>query len=173
LADGSTQDISRPYTIQIRTKIKTITFRDNKVNLNLQELNKIPSDHWPQEVEEEEGVLEEDSTFNQGKCSAFSVESTRGIQLEPVKSQSRSGRKLPKLKHEIINQSRSFTPLRTIPHTIQNMFATNSQVHNPRVSCFGKSLFGSMDFASAIYTSTFIISATTSRTTLDPEQFSA
>jgi hypothetical protein len=37
-------------------------------------------------VEEEEGVLEEDSTFNQEKCSAFFMERTRGIKQEPVKS---------------------------------------------------------------------------------------
>jgi hypothetical protein len=75
--------------------------------------------------------LEEYSTFNQGKCSAFSVERTRGIQEVPIKSQSRSRRKLSKLKHDRINQRKSFTPLRTIPHTFQNMFVTNNQVHNP------------------------------------------
>jgi hypothetical protein len=122
--DSSTQDISKPYIIKNRTKTKKIiTLRDNKVNLNLQEPNnnnnhKIPSNHCPQEVEEEEGVLEEDSTFNQGKCSAFFVKRTRGTQQEPVKSQSRSRRKSPKLKHDRINQSKSFTPLRTIPHTL-------------------------------------------------------
>jgi hypothetical protein len=78
--DGSIQDISGPYIIQIRTKTKTITLRDNKVNLILQEPNKtfIP---LAQEVEEEEGVLEEDSTLNQGKCSTFSVERTRAYNM--------------------------------------------------------------------------------------------
>jgi hypothetical protein len=56
----------------------------------------------------------------------------KGLQHDPVKSQSRSRRKSPKLKHDIVNQSRSFTPLRIIPHTFHNRFATNSQVHNPR-----------------------------------------
>jgi hypothetical protein len=32
-------------------------------------------------VEEEEGVLEEDSTLNQGKCSTFSVERTRAYNM--------------------------------------------------------------------------------------------
>jgi hypothetical protein len=35
--DGSNQDTSGPYIIQIRTKTKTITLRDRKVILNPQE----------------------------------------------------------------------------------------------------------------------------------------
>jgi long-subunit acyl-CoA synthetase (AMP-forming) len=109
--------MSGPYTIQIRMKTKIITPRDNKVIPNTQEPSKIPSDHQPQEAEEEEGILEEDSTLNQGKLTAFSMERIRGIKQEPAKSQSRNRRKLPKLKHDRIRQSRSSTPPHTIPHT--------------------------------------------------------
>jgi hypothetical protein len=121
--------MSGPYTIQIGMKTKTITIRENKVILNPQEPSKIPSDHRPQEVEEEQGVLEEDSTLNRGKCSTISVERTRGIQQELVKSQSRNRGKLSKLKHARITQSWSSTP----HHTFQSMFVINSQVHNPRL----------------------------------------
>jgi hypothetical protein len=84
--------------------------------------------------------LEEDSTFNQGKCYAFSLEKTRGIQQEPVKSQSRSRRKSPKLKHDRINQRRSFTLLRTIP--IHSRICSQPTINftNLRLSCFGNSL---------------------------------
>jgi hypothetical protein len=75
--------MSEPYAIQLRTKTKTITLGDNRANPSLQEPinnnNLTALDHQPQEVEEEQGVLEEGSTPNQGKCSAFSMERTRYI----------------------------------------------------------------------------------------------
>jgi hypothetical protein len=111
-------------------KTKTITLRDNKVTLNPQEPSKAPSDHRPQEVEEEVVVSEEDSIINQGNYSTFSVDSTRSIQQEPVKSRYRNRRKSPKLKHNRISRGRSSTPPHTILHTFKSMFATNSQVHN-------------------------------------------
>jgi hypothetical protein len=113
--------------------------------------------HQPQEVEEEEGVLEEDSTFNKGKCSAFSMERTRGIQQEPFKSQSRRRRKSPKLKYDIINQSTSFTPLRTIPYIPEYV---RNQQSSPQPSGSVASASHSLArwiFSSTIYTSTFNI----------------
>jgi hypothetical protein len=114
-------------------KTKTITLKYNKITLNQQELSRVPSDHQPQEVEEEEGVLEGDSTYNQANYSAYFVERTRGIQQEPVKSQFKNRRKSLKLKHDRISQSRSSTPSHTFLHTSQSMFAINSQVHNPQL----------------------------------------
>jgi hypothetical protein len=87
--EGSTQDMLETYTIQLRTKRKTITLRANRASTSLQEPNnnnhKEASDHQPQEVELEEGVLEEGSTLNQGKCPGFSVEMTRDIQHGPAR----------------------------------------------------------------------------------------
>jgi hypothetical protein len=60
--------MSEPYTLQLRTKTKTITLRDNKANPSLQEPNnnnhRTASTHRPQEVEEEEEVLEEGLALN-------------------------------------------------------------------------------------------------------------
>jgi hypothetical protein len=59
---------------------------------NHQEHNKAPSDHQPQEAEEDE-ASEEDSTHKQEGCFACSVEKIRGIQLGHAKSRYRSKRK--------------------------------------------------------------------------------
>jgi hypothetical protein len=122
--------MSGPSIIQVKMKTKTTILKDSKITLNQQELSRVPSEHQLQEVEEEEEVLEGDSTSNQGNYSVYSMERTGGIQQEHAKSQSKSKRKSPKLKPNIISRSRTFIPLRIIPHTSQSMFAISSQVHN-------------------------------------------
>jgi hypothetical protein len=123
--------MSRPYIIQIRRKTKTITPRDNKVTSNPQEPSKAPSNHWPQEVGGEVGVLEEDSTLNQGNYSAFSVERTGGIQQEPVKS-----------KHNRISRSTTESVEAGPPHHLI-LFSIHSRVCSQpttlNFSCFSMS----------------------------------
>ena len=77
--------------------------------------------------EREEEALEGDTTLNREDCSAYFVEKIRGTQQEPTKSQFKSRRKLPKLRQDIINRSRSSILLRIILHTSQSMSTNNSQ----------------------------------------------
>jgi hypothetical protein len=79
------------YTIPAKVKKEAITTKGiNTVHSHLGH-NKAPSDHQPQEVEEDE-ALEEDSAHNQEGCSACLVEKIRGTQLGHAKLQYRSKR---------------------------------------------------------------------------------
>jgi hypothetical protein len=82
--------MSGPFTIQVKTKTKTVVPKGSKITLNQQEFSKVPLEHQLQEVEEEEGALEGDSTPNQGNYSAYYVDKTRDIQQEYAKSQSKT-----------------------------------------------------------------------------------
>jgi hypothetical protein len=70
--------MSGPSIIQVKMKTKTTILKDSKITLNQQELSRVPSEHQLQEVEEEEEVLEGDSTSNQGNYSVYYVERTWG-----------------------------------------------------------------------------------------------
>jgi hypothetical protein len=143
-----------PFTFQAKAKTKTTIPKGNKMTHSQQEPNRVPLDRQLQEVEGEEEVLGGDTILSQEDYSAYSLERTRGAQQEPAKLQFKSKRKLPKLNQDRISRTKSFTLLRIILHTSQNMSPTNT---NPTIFSFirfSKPLFGQMGPASTTHAST-------------------
>jgi hypothetical protein len=76
--------MSEQFTTPVKAKIKTITIKGNIATPSQQGRNRTPSDHQPQE-EEEDKASDGDTTPNQEDCSAYSMERTREIQQELAK----------------------------------------------------------------------------------------
>jgi hypothetical protein len=88
--------------------------------LNLQACNRLLLDHRLQGAGEEEVSVEDDLEINLESCTVFFVVRTRATQQEHARLQFRSRRKLLKLRHGIVSQSKSSTLLRVILDTSQN-----------------------------------------------------
>jgi hypothetical protein len=76
--------MSGQFTIRVEVRIETIIIKGTNTISSQQRCNRAPSNHRPQEAEEDV-ASEEDTTLNQEDCPAYSAERTGGIQQEPVK----------------------------------------------------------------------------------------
>jgi hypothetical protein len=86
---------------------------------NLHGHNKALSGHQSQGAEAV-GVLEEDTEINPEDYIAYSVVKTRATPQEHTKSQFRSKRRSPKLRHDRISRSRSYILLHSTLPTSQS-----------------------------------------------------
>jgi hypothetical protein len=84
---------------------------------SLRACSRLLIDHQLREVGEEEASVEEGSTINPGSCSAFSAVRTRVTQQGRARSQSKSKRKLMKLRRGRISRSMSSILLCATLHT--------------------------------------------------------
>jgi hypothetical protein len=102
----------------IPTQVMTeeVNLKGSNTAPSLQGHNKAPSGHQPQGAEAV-GASEEDTEISLEDYTAYSVVKTRATPQELVKSQFRSKRRLPKLKHGRINRSKSYI----LPHAILPM----------------------------------------------------
>jgi hypothetical protein len=91
----------------IQVMIEEVNPKGNNTAPSHQGHNKAPSGHQPQETEEAE-ALEEDTEISPDDYIAYSAVKTRATPQEHAKSQFRSKRRLPKLRHGRISQSRSY-----------------------------------------------------------------
>jgi hypothetical protein len=87
---------------------------------NLQGNNKALSSHQSQEAEAA-GTLEEDTEISPKGYIVYSVVKIRATPQEHARSQSRSKRRLLKLRRGRINQSRSYIPLHATLPMYQSM----------------------------------------------------
>jgi hypothetical protein len=101
---------------------KEASFRGHNIPHSLRCSSKAPLGHQLQGAEAP-GASEEDMGINPGKFIAYSVVRTRAILQECAKSLSRSKRRSQKPQLGRIRRSRSYTLLRAILPTYQNMWA--------------------------------------------------
>jgi hypothetical protein len=106
-----TSDLSIILT-QVMTKEANL--KGSSTTPNLQVHNKALSGHQSQEAEAA-GALEEGTEINPEDYIAYSAVKTRATPQEHDKSQFRSKKRLPKLRHVRISRSRSYILLRAIP----------------------------------------------------------
>jgi hypothetical protein len=97
-----------------------VNSRGRSILRKLQGSNKALSGRQLQEAEAP-GALEEDMGTNPGRSIAYFVVKTRATIQEHVKSPSKSKKKLQRPKPGKVNRSRSYTLLRVIHPTYQNM----------------------------------------------------
>jgi hypothetical protein len=119
LEEDSTLGMSDRSIIPVQATTGGIIPKRNNTALSHQGCNKVLSGHQLQGVEGEE-ASKEDLEINPGNCFVSSAEKIRGITQGRAKSRSRSRKKLPKLKHDKINRSRSCIPLRATLPTSQS-----------------------------------------------------
>jgi hypothetical protein len=89
--------------------------------LRLRACNRLPLDHQLRKVEEEEASVVEGLAINFESYIAFFVARTRATQQGHAMLPSKSRRKLLKLKHDRVSQSKSSTLLRSILLMSQSM----------------------------------------------------
>jgi tRNA G10 N-methylase Trm11 len=99
--------------------IEEINPKGNNTAPNSQGHNKAPLGHQLQEAEGAE-ASEEDTEISPGDFFACFVVKTKATQQERAKSQFRSRKRLPKLKHDRISRSKSYILLHAILPTSQN-----------------------------------------------------
>ena len=109
------------FTAPVRTTTKGASLRGHNTPHNLRGNNKALSGHQLQGAEAP-GASEEDMGISQGRSTAYFVVKTRAILQECAKSPSKSRRKSQKPKLGKVNRSRSYTLLRVIHPTYQNMW---------------------------------------------------
>jgi hypothetical protein len=102
--------------ILAQVMIEEVNFKGNNPAPSLQGHNKAPSGHQLQGAEAVE-ASEEYIEINPEGYIAYSVVKTRATPQEHARSQFRSKRRLPKLRHGRISQSRSYI----LPHAILPM----------------------------------------------------
>jgi hypothetical protein len=95
--------------------------KDSSIAPKHQGRNKVPLGHQLQEAE----ASEEDMKINPGDCFVCSAVKTKATPQERAKSRFRSRKRLPKLKHDKISQSRFYKPLHAILPTSQSTYAIN------------------------------------------------
>jgi hypothetical protein len=98
-----------------------VNSRDRSILRKLRDSNKALSGHQLQEAEVP-GASQEDMGTSPGRSTVYFVARTRATIQERVKSPSKSKKKLQKPKTRKISQSRSYTLLRVIHPTYQNMW---------------------------------------------------
>jgi hypothetical protein len=91
--------------------IEEVNQQGSNIAPDLQGYNKAPSNHQTQGVEAAE-ALEEDTEISLENHTAYFVVKTRATPQEHAKSQFKSKRRLPKLRHDRISRSRSYI----LPH---------------------------------------------------------
>jgi hypothetical protein len=79
LGEDFKQDMLEQSTTQAKVKTRTTIIKGSRATPSQQGHNRIPSDHQPQEAEEDE-ALEEDTTPSQEDYSACSMERIRDTQ---------------------------------------------------------------------------------------------
>jgi hypothetical protein len=113
--------MSGQFTTPFRVMTEEVNSRDRSILCKLWDSNKALSGHQLQEVEAP-GASEEDMGTSPGRSIAYFVVKTRATIQEHVKSPSKSKKKLRKPKPRKISRSRSYTLLRVIDLTYQNMW---------------------------------------------------
>jgi hypothetical protein len=93
--------------------IEEVNPKGNNTTPSHQGHNKAHSGHQPQEAEGAE-ALEEDTKISPQDYFAYSAVKTKATPQEHAKSQFRSKKRLPKLRHDRISQSRSYILLHAI-----------------------------------------------------------
>jgi hypothetical protein len=106
-----TPGISEQSTIPTQVMTGATILKAASTARSLRECNKLLTVHQPREAEGEEASAE-GMVISPGNCSTYSVARTRDTQQGRAKSRSRSRRKLLKLKHNRISQSRCCILLR-------------------------------------------------------------
>jgi hypothetical protein len=84
-----------------------VNLKGSNIAPSLYGYNKAPSSHQPQGVEAAE-ASEEDMEISLEDYTAYFAVKTRATPQEHAKSQFKSKRRLPKLRHGRISQSRSY-----------------------------------------------------------------
>jgi hypothetical protein len=111
--EDSTLGMSGQFRTPAQVMIGEANLKGNSTTPNHQGRNKVPSGHQLQEVEGAE-ALEEDTEINPGDCFVCSAAKTKATPQEHAKSQFRSKKRLPKLKHGRISRSKSYILLQAI-----------------------------------------------------------
>jgi hypothetical protein len=115
--EDSTLGMSGQSKMVAQVMIGEANPKGNNTTPNHQGRNKVLSGHQLQEAEGAE-ALEEDTEISLGDCFACSAAKTKATPQERAKSRFRSRKRLPKLKHDRINRSKSYILL----HAILPMF---------------------------------------------------
>jgi hypothetical protein len=107
--------MSDRFIIPTQVMTEEVNLKGNNIAPNLQDYSKAPLGLQPQGVEAAE-ALEEDTEISLEDYIAYFVMKTRATPQEHAKSQFKSKRSLPKLRHGRISRSRSYTqPHATLP----------------------------------------------------------
>jgi hypothetical protein len=114
------------FTAPVKTTTKGACLRGHNTPHNLRGNNKVFSGHQLQGAQAP-GASEEGLGISRGRSTTYSVERTRVILQECVKSLFRSKRRLQKPKLDRISRSRSCTPLCATLPTYQSMWAITLQ----------------------------------------------
>jgi hypothetical protein len=105
--------------IPTQVMIEEVNLKGNNIAPSHQGHNKAPSGHQPQEAEGAE-ASEEDTEISLEDYFSYSTVKTKATPQEHAKSQFRSKKRLPKLRHGRINRSRSYILLHAILPMSQN-----------------------------------------------------
>jgi hypothetical protein len=119
LEEGSTLGMSGQSIMPTQVMIREAKPKGNNIAPNHQGHNKVPSGHQLQEAKGAE-ASEEDMEISLGDCFVYSAAKTKATPQERAKSQFRSRKRLSKLKHSRISQSRFCIPLHAILPTSQS-----------------------------------------------------
>ena len=92
--------------MSIQVMIEEVNPKGNNTAPSHQGHNKAPSGHQPQEAEGVEALVEDTEISLEDYFAYFAVK-TKATPQEHAKSQFRSKKRLPKLRHDIISRSRS------------------------------------------------------------------
>jgi hypothetical protein len=112
---GSTPDMSGQSIVLAQVTTGETKPKGSSTAPNHQGHNKVPLGHQLKEAEGAE-ALEEDMEISLGNCFVCSAAKTKGIPQERARLRFKSRKKLPKLKHGRISQSRFYIPLHvTLP----------------------------------------------------------
>jgi hypothetical protein len=106
--------------IPTQVMIEELNLKGNNTAPSHQGRNKAPSGHQHQEAEGVE-ASEEDTGISPEDYFAYSAVKTKATLQEHAKSQFRSKKRLPKLRHGRISRSRSYILLHAILPMSQNM----------------------------------------------------
>jgi hypothetical protein len=114
-----TPDTSGRSIIPTQVMIEEVNLKGNNTASSHQGHNKAPLGHQHQEVEGAE-ASKGDMGISQEEYFAYYAVKTKATQQEHAKSQFRSKKRLPKLRHDIISRSRSYILLHAILPMSQN-----------------------------------------------------
>jgi hypothetical protein len=117
--EDSTPGISGQFIMPTQVMIGEAKPKGNIIAPNHQGCNKVPSGHQLQEAEGAE-ASEENMEISPGDCFVCSVAKTKATPQEHAKSQFRSRKRFPKLKHGRISRSRFYILLHAILPTSQS-----------------------------------------------------
>jgi hypothetical protein len=119
LKEDITPGMSGRSIIPTQVMIEEVNLKGSNTAPSLQGHNKAPSGHQPQEVEAAK-ASKEDTEISPEDCFACSMAKIKATPQEHVKSQFRNKKRLPKLRHDRISQSRSYIRLHAILPMSQN-----------------------------------------------------